>query len=47
MSDINTLGINLGSQYSMVSKCIRKKNFLTEIQFEPSGGRNFQSLIVY
>ena len=49
MSELNTLGINLGSQYSMVSKCVRdaKKNFITEVQFEPSGGRNFQSLIVY
>ena len=49
MSDINTLGINLGSQYSMLSKCKRdsKKNFITEVQFEPSGQRHFQSLIVY
>ena len=49
MSELNTLGLNLGSQYSMLSKCKRdsKNNFITEVQFEPSGGRNFQSLIVY
>ncbi len=49
MSDINTLGINLGSQYSMLSKCKfdSKNNFITEVQFEPSGQRHFQSLIVY
>ncbi len=49
MSEINTLGINLGSQYSMLSKCKcdSKNNFKTEVQFEPSGQRHFQSLIVY